>query len=114
MADDLTIQQIRSLMNSPAMDPSREIGPAGAASPAPRTQKPDAPSFSELLKESIAEVNDLKLEADEAIEKLATGKSSDIQGTIMALEKADISFKLMMEVRNKIVSAYQEVMRTQV
>ncbi|MBN1866126.1 flagellar hook-basal body complex protein FliE [Candidatus Sumerlaeota bacterium] len=83
----------------------------GAAGPA---QPGGVPSFAETLRNSIEEVNSLKLQADKAIEDLATGQSADLQGTILALEKADISFKLMMEVRNKIVSAYQEVMRTQV
>jgi flagellar hook-basal body complex protein FliE len=73
-----------------------------------------APSFADTLKQSIADVNALKIQADNAIKDLAVGKTDDIQGTILAVEKADISFKLMMEVRNKLVSAYQEVMRSQV
>ena len=113
MVDNLAIQQIRSVMNSSPMEPAREIRPVGPSG-AEQVGKPDSPSFSEMLKESIEEVNDLKIEADKAIENLAAGKSGDIQGTIIALDKADVSFKLMMEVRNKIVSAYQEVMRTQV
>ena len=114
MADDLTIQQIRSMMDAAPVGRPQEIQPVGPQAPAVGPSKPDAPSFSDVLSKSIAEVNDLKLEANQAIEELATGKSSDIQGTIMAVEKADVSFKLMMEVRSKIISAYEEVMRTQV
>ena len=114
MADDLTIQQIRSMMDAAPGGRPQEIQPVGPQAPAVGPNKPEGASFSDILSESIAEVNDLKLEANQAIEDLATGKSSDIQGTIMAIEKADVSFKLMMEVRNKIISAYEEVMRTQV
>lgn len=113
MADDFSIQQIRSLMGPSPLEPLGEIQPAGSG-PAGKPQKPGEPSFTEMLKESIEEVNSLKIEADQAIENLAMGKSADLQGTILAVEKADISFKLMMEVRNKILSAYQEVMRTQI
>ena len=113
MVDDLTIQQLRSVLDSQGIGRVAEIQPAktSAASPA---QAEGVPSFAETLQNSIREVNSLKVEADKAIEDLATGQGADLQGTILALEKADISFKMMMEVRNKIVSAYQEVMRTQV
>ena len=112
MADELTIQQLRSLSESTAPGRAPELRPAPPTPPAGAPG--EAPSFSEMLKNSIAESNDLKLQADKAVEDLATGRTTDIQGTILALRKADLSFRLMMEVRNKIVSAYQEVMRMQV
>ena len=68
-------------------------------------------SFSEMLKDSIDEINHLQSKADEAIEDLASGQSNNIHETMIALEKADVSFRLMLQVRNKIVEAYQEVMR---
>ena len=71
-------------------------------------------TFSETLKESISEVNQLQKEAETAIQDLATGKTNDIHNTMIAIEKADISFKMMMKVRNKILDAYQEIMRMQV
>jgi flagellar hook-basal body complex protein FliE len=111
MADELTIQQLRSLIESTGPARPAELRPAAAPG---AEGAPGAPSFSEMLKSSIAEINDLKVQADKAVEELATGKTTDIQGTILALRKADLSFRLMMEVRNKIVSAYQEVMRMQV
>ena len=114
MADDITIQQLRSLLESAGAGASPEIQPVRPPAVEKAAGALEAPSFAETLKESINEVNELKLQADKAIQELASGRSGDIQGTILALEKADISFRLMMEVRNKIVSAYQEVMRTQV
>jgi flagellar hook-basal body complex protein FliE len=88
------------------------IGPA-APGPA-QADATEGASFSDMLKDSIAEVNHLKLEADQATEDLAMGRTDDIQGTILAVEKASVSFKMMMEVRNKIISAYKDVMNTQV
>ena len=71
-------------------------------------------SFSDTLTESLGKVNDLQKEADMAIEDFATGKTRNIHETMIAVNKADLAFRLTMQVRNKIVEAYQEVMRTQV
>lgn len=71
-------------------------------------------SFGTLLKNSMEEVNQLQSKADRSIEQLVTGESKNLHETMIAMEKANISFRLMMEVRNKIIEAYQEVMRMQV
>ena len=71
-------------------------------------------SFGNMLARSLDDVNQLKLEADKAVENLAAGKQKDIHATMIALEKADIAFQLLMQIRNKIISAYETVMRTQV
>jgi flagellar hook-basal body complex protein FliE len=71
-------------------------------------------TFGKMLARSLDDVNQLKLKADEAVENLAAGKQKDIHATMIALEKADIAFQLLMQVRNKIISAYETVMRTQV
>nr|MBP7322212.1 flagellar hook-basal body complex protein FliE [Deltaproteobacteria bacterium] len=70
--------------------------------------------FSEVLKGSFSEVNRLQAEADQAVQELARGTGKDLHETMIALEKAEVSFKLMMQVRNKIVAAYEEIMRMQV
>lgn len=70
-------------------------------------------SFGEILSKSINEVNQYQNEADKAISELAMGRQTDIHQTMIAIEKADVSFKLMMQVRNKIVAAYEEVKRMQ-
>ncbi len=72
-----------------------------------------AKPFSESLKESLNEVNQLKKIAKESITDLATGKDQVLHQTMIAVEKADVSFKLMMQVRNKILSAYEEINRMQ-
>ena len=74
----------------------------------------DQPSFGKIIEQSIAEVNQMQREADDAVQDLNTGRNKDIHGTLIALEKADISFQLLMQVRNKIIAAYQEIMRMQI
>ncbi|RLB94793.1 MAG: flagellar hook-basal body complex protein FliE [Deltaproteobacteria bacterium] len=71
-------------------------------------------SFGKLLTNKIEEINKLKLDADDAITKVEFSDSGSIHEAIIAMEKASISFKTMLEVRNKMLEAYQEVMRMQV
>jgi flagellar hook-basal body complex protein FliE len=71
-------------------------------------------SFGSILKDSIQEISKLQTNADQAIAKVELDDSGSIHEAMIALEKADISFRAMMQVRNKIVEAYQEVMRMQV
>jgi len=73
-----------------------------------------APTFADTLKESIREVNKVQEQADQAIVDLTTGKKQDLHQTMVAIEKADVTFQLMMQVRNKIISAYEEVSRMQI
>jgi flagellar hook-basal body complex protein FliE len=71
-------------------------------------------SFSDVLKDSINKVGELEKEANEQAEKLVRMEGQDIHNTMIAVEKADLSFQLMMQIRNKIISAYEEIMRIQV
>ncbi|OPY01281.1 MAG: Flagellar hook-basal body complex protein FliE [Syntrophorhabdus sp. PtaB.Bin184] len=71
-------------------------------------------SFGDVLKDSINKVVELEKEADKEVEKLARMENTDVQTTMIAIEKADLSFQMMMQIRNKIISAYEEIMRMQV
>jgi flagellar hook-basal body complex protein FliE len=71
-------------------------------------------SFSKTLMESIEKVNAMQKDADKAIDELVIGDSKDIVQTMIAMEKADVSFRMMIQIRNKILQAYEEVMRMQV
>jgi len=78
-------------------------------------EKEKAPHpFADVLKTSLDEVNKLQVKADAAANSLATGDQTSVQDTMIAMEQADLSFRFMMQVRNKIVDAYQEIMRMQV
>ena len=70
-------------------------------------------SFTDILKDALNSVNDAQFKAAEAVEQAQSGDSTDIHNTMIALQKADVSLKMMLEVRNKILEAYQEVIRTQ-
>ena len=71
-------------------------------------------SFSNILKKSLDEVNELQNEADTSIKSIAEGKVDNIQDAVIAIEKADVSLKLVTEIRNKAIEAYKEIMRMQV
>ncbi len=73
--------------------------------------KPNSGSFGEILIDSIGQVNRLQMEADSNINDLATGKQPDIHRTMIAMEKASVSFELLMQIRNKVISAYDRIMR---
>lgn len=74
----------------------------------------DKVDFSALLKDALKDVNNAQLTADDAVQKMLSGENKDIHSTMIALQKADVSLKMMLEVRNKIMDAYQEILRTQV
>lgn len=71
-------------------------------------------TFSETLTEAIGKVNEVQKESDVKMQELATGKTDDIAGVMLSAEKADIALRTMVQVRNKIIDAYQEIMRMQV
>jgi len=81
----------------------------------PISRKPEPPSnsvsFGNMLTDSIKQVNRLQVEADSSINDLTTGKQPDIHRTMIAMEKASISFELLMQIRNKVISAYDSIMR---
>ena len=79
-----------------------------------KAEKGDKNAFLDVLRNSISKTNELQKEASDAVGALASGEKIDIHNAMIAAEKADVSFRLMMEVRNKIVEAYHEITRMQV
>jgi flagellar hook-basal body complex protein FliE len=79
-------------------------GAAGqAAAPA------GGPSFKQQLLESIDQVNSMQAQANRAVEDLAAGEDVNPAEVLTAVQKADLAFRMMMQIRNKLVQAYQEV-----
>lgn len=70
--------------------------------------------FSSLMKDAVESIDSTQKQADEEIAKAVTGESPDIHKTIIALQTADLKFQLGLQVRNKLVGAYEEIMRMQV
>jgi flagellar hook-basal body complex protein FliE len=71
-------------------------------------------SFGEFLSNSVEKVNNLQLEANKAIEELASGKTKNVAETLLTVERAEIAFKTMNQVRHKVIDAYREIMKMQV
>ncbi|MEQ1795703.1 MAG: flagellar hook-basal body complex protein FliE [Nitrospira sp.] len=85
-----------------------KIAPAGAVDGAASGR------FLDTLKNAIGKANDVQMQASQAVDALVTGQTQDVHGTMVALQQADVSFQLMMQIRNKLVTAYEEIQRMQV
>lgn len=73
------------------------------------TPQDAAPSFKEFLLDSLDHVNSMQHDAEHAVEQLATGEDVNAAEVLTAVQKADLSFRMMMQIRNKLVQAYQEI-----
>ena len=85
-------------------------GLSSSSQPAP-VQK--SGEFSTILNKTLSELNESQVAADKAVAELATGEITDLHQAAIAIGKAETSMKLMLEIRNKAISAYKEVSRTQ-
>lgn len=89
--------------------------PAVAMPAAPGVQPPaDGAAFKDMLLNSIHEVNAMQQQANQAMESFAVGGDVNPVEVLSAVQKADLAFRLMMQVRNKLVEAYQEVQNIRV
>ena len=77
----------------------------------PQVAKPG--SFGEQLQDAVGEVDSLNLDARYKVSSLLEGGGGDVHDAMIAVQKADLSFQLMLQVRNKVVQAYQEIDRMQ-
>ncbi|MEE9441147.1 MAG: flagellar hook-basal body complex protein FliE [candidate division Zixibacteria bacterium] len=76
-----------------------------------KVNKPDGEGFGDFLSKAIQSVNDMQLEAGEAQDKLIRGEAAELHQVMIAAEKAGISFDLLLEIRKKLLEAYQEIVR---
>lgn len=95
---------------TPRQTPQIDVRPTQRATPA----QGEGESFADVLSGAVSEVQKLQNEADNAVRDLVSGEVKDITEAMVAIERADVSFQTMMAIRNKIVAAYEEVMRMQV
>jgi len=90
------------------------IGGVGRTLPAPAADRQTGSTgFADVLKQSMAAVNDRSQAAEEAITGLVSGENANIHETMIAMEEASISLRLMTRAQNKLLDAYQEIMRLQ-
>jgi flagellar hook-basal body complex protein FliE len=78
------------------------------------SEAPREVTFTGILEKSLDDVNLQQKQADDAIKELVAGRSKNIHETMLTIERADASLKMAMQVRNKILEAYREIMRMQV
>ena len=102
--DPLTLSQL------PSLDALSKTGQTQAA---PGQGSPDGAQFSDILKQAMQEVQTAQNTSDQEARNLISGNSTDMHTAILAVQKADVSFQMMMAVRSKLVDAYREVMRMQ-
>jgi flagellar hook-basal body complex protein FliE len=81
---------------------------------APSVGGTETKSFADTLKEAVKSTNEMQKESDKAMQDLATGKNTNVADVMITAERADIALKLMVQVRNKIIEAYQDIMKMQV
>lgn len=105
-----------------AISPIDEARPVASVTSVRRTESgtavgganETATSFKEAVKNALGEVNDLQNQADDMAMKLATGDVEDVHRAMIAMQKAKLALDLTIQVRNKVIEAYQEIMRMQV
>jgi flagellar hook-basal body complex protein FliE len=71
-------------------------------------------SFQNMLSDAISEVNNQQVDGYKSMEGIATGKVTNLQEAVQKIEEAELSLKLALEVKNKALNAYKEVMRMQI
>ena len=94
------------------------IGHIGQASPiSPATNKSGATGagsgFSKLIDNFVSETNEAQVSSDQAIDDLVHGRTDNVEQVVLAVANAELSFQLFMEVRNKLIDSYNELMRMQ-
>lgn len=92
----------------PPVDPSRSTPQAKPATPAAGR------SFRDILLDSLDEVNRLQSQADQGVQRLLAGETDNVAEVLAAVNKAGIAFDLLMEIRNKLTDAYQEIQQMRI
>ena len=100
---------ISNIPSSPVLQPGRAVNAGGAAA-----STDGSLPFKDFLVQSIQDVNSMQAAADKAVEKLATGGDVNPAEVLTAVQKADIAFQMMIQVRNKLVDAFTEIKNLQI
>ena len=102
------------LLNLPSLAP---LSPASGTSSSSRGSgaagAEGGVAFGDLLKQALKEVNQVSAQSEVEARNLMTGEGADMHSAMLAVQKADLSFQMMMAVRSKLIDAYREVMRMQ-
>ncbi len=101
-----SLNQIQNQLQSTA-----SAQPAALTTPAPAADA--GASFKDILSSAIGEVENASSDASQKVQQFLSGNGDDLHSTILATQRAELEFQMFMQVRNKVVSAYQEIMKTQ-
>jgi flagellar hook-basal body complex protein FliE len=101
------------MVDGVGMNPAGPIGPLGPLKTGKTEGVEGGPAFSDILKDSIENVNRLQKEADVMLEKYTKGEASQDQ-VMVAFKKSQIAFEALLQIRNKLVEAFDEVQRMRI
>lgn len=87
-------------------------GASSPASPSPTTSS--SGSFSQLLTDQLRKIEGNQQMADNAVQQLATGQTDNVQDVVLTMAEADLTFRFAVELRNRLLESYQEILRMQV
>lgn len=97
------------------MNEIKIIGDAlSSATESSKTAGKSGVSFEDAIKDALKEATEIQNDAEKAIEDFARGEVKDIHTVALAMDKADVSLQTLLQVRNKLLTAYEEIMRMQV
>lgn len=112
--DGFTVKNANRFLDTGTMRDSKSLKIEDFQLPGVTESQGSQKSFATTLNEAIQNVNELHKVSDKKAQMLATGKTDDIADVMIAAEKADIALRVMTQVRNKVIDAYQEIMKMQV
>ena len=102
----MNISNLNSIISSAQTSPTNKISTGDTEN--------SGGNFGSLVKDAVESMDSTQKSADQEIAKAVSGESPDLHRTIIALQTADLKFQLGLQVRNKLIGAYEEIMRMQV
>ena len=100
------MQQIMGLNSPPIQAPSLPAFDAPSKVGAPG-------EFQNVLKEAIGRVEQTRVESEQSVNRFLAGENEEIHNVVLSAQRAELTFEAFLQVRNKVVNAYQEIMRMQ-
>ena len=112
--EGFTVNNSNRFLETGSFKDSSSIGISGIKQPTVGSTSEGSQSFADTLKDAIGQVNQLQKTADKASQDLATGRTDNVADVMIAADKADIALRMMVQVRNKVIDAYNEILKMQV
>jgi len=101
-------------MAAPILPVGSIVAPLAAVAPSPAAAVNSADAFKGLFADAVNKVDAFQKNAQASVDRFLNGEGEEIHNVALSAQQAELSFELFLQVRNKVVSAYQEVMRMQV